>query len=43
MSVLLKTTALLRPFALLYMQQPLKLDYLWASLCVLGAVYFVFR
>jgi len=31
------------PFALLYMNQPLKLDYLWASLCVLGAVYFVFR
>ncbi len=31
------------PFALLYMRQPLKLDYLWASLCILGAVYFVFR
>ena len=31
------------PFALLYMKQPLKLDYLWASLCILGAVYFVFR
>ena len=31
------------PFALLYMQQPLKLDYLWAGLCVLGAVYFIFR
>jgi uncharacterized protein len=31
------------PFALLYMKQPLKLDYLWASLCLCGAVYFVFR
>ena len=31
------------PFALLYMNQPLKLDYLWASLCIMGAVYFVFR
>jgi uncharacterized protein (DUF486 family) len=31
------------PFAILYMQQPLKLDYLWASLCILAAVYFVFR
>ena len=31
------------PFALLYMQQPLKLDYLWAGLCILGAVYFIFR
>ena len=31
------------PFALLYMKQPLKLDYLWASLCIVGAVYFIFR
>ncbi|MCK6528591.1 DMT family protein [Myxococcota bacterium] len=31
------------PFVLLYMGQPLKLDYLWAGLCILGAVYFVFR
>ena len=31
------------PFALWYMQQPLKLDYLWASLCILAAVYFMFR
>ena len=30
------------PFALYYMNQPLKLDYLWASLCILGAVYFIF-
>ncbi len=31
------------PFAYFYMRQPLKLDYLWASLCIAGAVYFVFR
>jgi uncharacterized protein len=31
------------PFAAYYMQKPLKLDYLWAGLCMLGAVYFVFR
>ena len=31
------------PFAVLYMKQPVKLDYLWASLCIVGAVYFVFR
>ena len=31
------------PFAVLYMKQPVKLDYLWASLCILGAVYFMFR
>jgi hypothetical protein len=31
------------PFAVFYMRQPLKLDYLWASLCIVGAVYFVFR
>jgi hypothetical protein len=31
------------PFAVLYMQQPLKLDYLWAALCLVGAVYFIFR
>ena len=30
------------PFAILYMKQPLKLDYLWASLCIMGAVYFIF-
>src|SRR6185312_8318722 len=28
------------PFVMLYMRQPLKLDYLWAALCILGAVYF---
>jgi uncharacterized protein (DUF486 family) len=31
------------PFAIFYMGQPLKLDFLWAGLCMLGAVYFVFR
>ncbi|MEY4711173.1 MAG: hypothetical protein RIS88_623 [Pseudomonadota bacterium] len=31
------------PFAVLYMQEPLKLDYLWAALCLVGAVYFIFR
>ncbi len=31
------------PFALYYMHQPLKLDFLWAGLCLLGAVYFTFR
>jgi uncharacterized protein len=31
------------PFAVLYMNQPIKLDYLWAGLCLVGAVYFVFR
>jgi uncharacterized protein (DUF486 family) len=28
---------------MIYMRQPLKLDYLWAALCIMGAVYFVFR
>ncbi|MBO0613471.1 DMT family protein [Thiothrix fructosivorans] len=31
------------PFAVLYLKEPLKLDYLWAGLCLLGAVYFMFR
>lgn len=31
------------PFVVLYMKQPIKLDYLWAALCMMGAVYFVFR
>ena len=31
------------PFVLIYMRQPLKLDYLWAALCMVGAVYFMFR
>jgi uncharacterized protein (DUF486 family) len=31
------------PFAVLYMKQPIKTDFLWAGLCMVGAVYFVFR
>jgi len=31
------------PFVIFYMDQTPKLDYLWAALCILGAVYFVFR
>jgi uncharacterized protein (DUF486 family) len=31
------------PFAFLYLKEPLKLDYLWAALCILGAVFFMFR
>jgi hypothetical protein len=37
------TLAVFVPFSLWYMGQPLKLDFLWAGLCLLGAVYFVFR
>ena len=31
------------PFAFFYMRQPLRLDFLWAGLCIMGAVYFIFR
>jgi uncharacterized protein (DUF486 family) len=31
------------PFAVYYMRQPIRLDYLWAALCIMGAVYFIFR
>ena len=37
------TLAVFVPFAMFYMRQPIKLDYLWASLCMVGAAYFVFR
>jgi uncharacterized protein len=37
------TLAVFVPFAVYYMNQPLKWDYLWAGLCLLGAVYFIFR
>ena len=37
------TLAVFVPFAVLYMRQPLKLDFLWSALCVMGAVYFAFR
>ncbi len=37
------TLAVFVPFAVHYMGQPLKWDYLWAGCCLLGAVYFMFR
>ena len=37
------TLAVFVPFATLYMNQPMKLDYLWAGLCMVGAAYFIFR
>jgi len=37
------TLALFVPFSMLYMQQPFKMDYVWAGLCLIGAVYFIFR
>jgi hypothetical protein len=37
------TLTLFVPFAIIYMQQPIKLDFLWAGLCLMGAVYFIFR
>lgn len=37
------TLSVFVPFAMFYMNKPLKLDYLWAGLCILGAVYFIFR
>ncbi|PWF54716.1 DMT family protein [Massilia glaciei] len=37
------TLSVFVPFAMLYMGQPFKLDYVWAALCLVGAVYFIFR
>ncbi|AYV14850.1 MULTISPECIES: DMT family protein [Shewanella] len=37
------TLSLFVPFSFYYLKEPLKLDYLWAGLCMLGAVYFIFR
>jgi len=37
------TLAVFVPFSLLYMREPLRLNFLWAGLCLLGAVYFMFR
>ncbi|MEA3300571.1 MAG: DMT family protein [Pseudomonadota bacterium] len=37
------TLSVFVPFAVFYLREPLKLDYLWAALCMLGAVYFMFR
>jgi uncharacterized protein (DUF486 family) len=37
------TLSVFVPFAVYYMHKPVRLDFLWAGLCLLGAVYFVFR
>lgn len=37
------TLAVFVPFSVFFLKQPLRLDYLWAALCMLGAVYFIFR
>ena len=37
------TLSVFVPFAVFYLREPLKLDYLWAGLCLLGAVFFMFR
>ena len=37
------TLSVFVPFSVLYLREPLRLDYLWAGLCLLGAVYFMFR
>lgn len=37
------TLAVFVPFAMFYLKEPFKLDYLWAALCMVGAVYFIFR
>jgi uncharacterized protein (DUF486 family) len=37
------TLSVFVPFAFYYLREPLKLDYLWAALCILGAVFFIFR
>jgi len=37
------TLTVFLPFAMVYLKQPFKLDYLWAALCMVGAVYFIFR
>ncbi len=37
------TLSVFVPFAVLYMNQPIKLNYLWAGICLMGAVYFIFK
>lgn len=37
------TLSVFVPFSVMYLKEPLKLDYLWAGLCLVGAVYFIFR
>ncbi len=39
----LTTLAVFVPFSVLYMKERIRLDYLWAGLCILGAVFFIFR
>ena len=42
-SILLALSNVFMTFAVCYMHQPLKLDYLWAAVCIMGTVYFIFR
>ena len=37
------TLSIFVPFSVMYLKEPLKLDYLWAGICLVGAVYFMFR
>lgn len=37
------TLSVFVPFAMFYMNEPFKMDYVWAGLCMVGAVYFIFR
>ena len=37
------TLSIFVPFAMIYMRQPFKMDYIWAGFCLIGAVYFIFR
>lgn len=37
------TLSVFVPFSIFYMKEPLKMDYLWATLCIMGAVFFLFR
>ena len=37
------TLSVLVPFSIWFLREPIKLDFLWAALCMCGAVYFVFR
>jgi len=37
------TLSVFVPFSVMYLKEPLKLDYLWAGLCLVAAVYFMFR
>jgi len=37
------TMSVFVPFAVIYLKQPVRLNYLWAGLCLMGAVYFIFK